>query len=64
MRGAGLEAVGKADDACDWLKCSKSTLYRLVREEGLPVVRLGKDLRFRPADIEKWLDGRLSNGAQ
>lgn len=47
-----------ADKASIWLAISRSQLYRLVKEEGLPAVRVGKSLRFRVADLERWLDGR------
>jgi len=29
-------------------------VYRLARERGLPVVRLGKYMRFQLAAIEQW----------
>jgi excisionase family DNA binding protein len=41
------------------LAVSRPTLYRLVRDHGLPVIRpTGNDMRFRPEDIERWLDSR------
>ena len=41
-------------------KCSRATLYRLVREEGLPTVRLRDlgDIRFDPKDVAEWLERR------
>jgi excisionase family DNA binding protein len=45
--------------ADEW-QISLATLYRLVREEGLPVVRLhGRaDMRIDPEDAAAWLEGR------
>lgn len=45
--------------ADEW-QTSVATIYRLVREEGLPVVRLHKraDMRFAPEDAEAWLQSR------
>jgi excisionase family DNA binding protein len=43
------------------LAVSRPTLYRLVRDHGLPVIRpTGNDMRFRPEDIEAWLDSRVT----
>ena len=45
--------------ADEW-QISLATLYRLVREEGLPVVRLHDkaDIRIDPADAAAWLESR------
>jgi excisionase family DNA binding protein len=46
--------------AARWSLSSRQ-IYRLITEQGLPVVRLGKRaVRFRPSDVEKWLSGRSS----
>jgi Helix-turn-helix domain len=45
--------------AAEW-QISLATLYRLVRQEGLPVVRLHDkaDIRIDPEDAAAWLEGR------
>jgi len=53
-----MEELLTAGEACRVLKVSKSTLYRLIREEGLPTIRPGKDRRFSPSDLQKWLETR------
>src|SRR5687768_11669834 len=35
---------------------SRTTLWRL-REHGLPFVRVGRQLRFDPREVERWLSG-------
>jgi excisionase family DNA binding protein len=42
------------------LRISRPTAYRLVKEAGLPVVRLieGGDLRVDPDDLDQWLSDR------
>jgi len=46
-------------EAAVLLRVSKPTIYRLVRDHGLPVVRpTGNDIRFRPEDLERWLEAR------
>jgi excisionase family DNA binding protein len=44
----------------DQWQVSLPTVYRLVREEGLPVVRLHSkaDIRIDPEDAAAWLEGR------
>ena len=44
-----------ADDVCELWKVRKSWLYDAVESGAIPVVRLGKQLRFRPADIAAYL---------
>jgi len=45
------------DDLSDYIKKPKATLYAW-RHRGLgpPAIRVGRDLRYRPADVEKWLE--------
>lgn len=31
------------------------------RGDGPPMVRLGRSVRYRPADIRTWINGRLSD---
>lgn len=39
----------------DYLHCHTSTIYRLLRENGLPGFKLGKSYRFVLSDIESWV---------
>jgi excisionase family DNA binding protein len=39
----------------DYLNCHYTTAYRLVRQSGLPTLRLGSDYRIRRADLEEWI---------
>ncbi len=44
-------------EVADLLGVSRATIYRLIQRNGLPFVRFGKELlRFRPADIEAWVE--------
>ena len=45
------------DLATDW-RVSRATIWRLVREAGLPAIRPHSELRFRPQDVERWLESR------
>jgi len=39
-----------------YLKISKSTLYKLVREGKIPCQKIGRHWRFRKETIDRWLD--------
>ena len=49
------------DDVCALLKVKKSWLYDTVESGALQAVRLGKQLRFRPSSLARYLDERVSN---
>jgi excisionase family DNA binding protein len=40
------------------LKVTPRTLYRLIHAGELPAVRVGRQWRFRRADLESWLTAR------
>jgi excisionase family DNA binding protein len=50
------------DDVCTLLKVKKSWLYDAVESGALEAIRLGKQLRFRPSALIRYLDERVSNG--
>ena len=37
------------------LRVSKSKMYRLIHQEGLPAVRLGSTYRIRQSDLDEFL---------
>jgi excisionase family DNA binding protein len=44
------------DELAVYLKISKSTLYKLVREGKIPSQKIGRHWRFRKGAIDHWLD--------
>jgi excisionase family DNA binding protein len=50
------------DDVCTLLKVKKSWLYDEVEAGRLDAIRLGKQLRFRPSDLARYLDERAKVG--
>ena len=44
-----------------YLKISKSTLYKLVREGKIPSQKIGRHWRFRKGAIDNWLAGTRVN---
>jgi excisionase family DNA binding protein len=44
------------DDVCALLKVRKSWLYDAVESGAIDAIRLGKQLRFRPSALARYLD--------
>ena len=40
----------------EWLKVSKTTVYRLISGGQIPSYRLGRAVRIRRRDVERWLE--------
>lgn len=52
------------DALAEYLKISKSTLYKLVQEGKLPGQKLGKRWRFHKEAIDEWLKQHPEKGAK
>ncbi len=48
------------DDVCALLKVKKSWLYDAVENGALDAIRLGKQLRFRPSSLLRYLEEQAS----
>jgi excisionase family DNA binding protein len=48
------------DDVCALLKVKKSWLYDAVESGALEAIRLGKQLRFRPSALIRYLEKRAN----
>jgi excisionase family DNA binding protein len=53
---AELQAFLTTEDVLGYLKVTPRTIYRLIRTGELPAVRIGRQWRFRRADLDDWLD--------
>jgi excisionase family DNA binding protein len=42
------------DEVADYLRVSRSTIYRLLKRNQLPALRIGNDLRFDVEEIDCW----------
>ena len=43
-------------EVADYLKISKSKIYYLVSQKQIPHLRLGRNVRIRESDLQKWLE--------
>ena len=49
-------------EVIDYLHINLRTLYRLLKAGRLPAVRVGRQWRFRKADVDAWLAGQRHGG--
>ena len=40
---------------------SERSVYRLIHEHGLPAYRVRGQYRFRPSEVDAWLDARRAD---
>jgi excisionase family DNA binding protein len=41
---------------CELLSIGRTTAYQLIAEHTIPAVRIGRAIRVRKTDVEKWLE--------
>lgn len=52
------------EELAEYLKVSKSTLYKLAQEGKLPSQKVGRHWRFHRETIDRWLgEGELQNAS-
>lgn len=47
-----------------YLGLVEQTVYRMVSRGEIPVVKLGRIIRFRKSTINKWLNGKTEGGGK
>ena len=53
-----LEQLLTLHELADRLQLSEKTIRRMIADGRLPCVRLGRQLRFLPGDVFRWLQAR------
>lgn len=56
--------IFNTDEACEYLKIARVTLYKYVREGTLPAFKMGKIWKFHKSSIDKWVEGRVKEDTQ
>lgn len=51
------------EQAMEVLALGRSKIYELVETEGLPIIRLGKSIRFPYKALEQWIEQRMQDVA-
>ncbi len=52
------ERLLTANEACEFLRCSKPTLHRWKSAGIVPHVRIGSNIRYKESDLQKVLTSR------
>jgi excisionase family DNA binding protein len=63
-RSRALEALLTPEELADYLKCSRTYAYQLLRLGEIPSLKLGKLRRIRRADAELYVQKKVSGGGQ
>jgi excisionase family DNA binding protein len=45
-------------DVMDYLRISHGTLDKLIKDQGLPCIKLDRKVLFRKADVDHWLESK------
>lgn len=59
----GADKLLTVDDLCEYLAVSKDFIYDEVRHGRLRASRIARQLRFRPADIDAFVEANAVSGA-
>lgn len=57
-----MENLLTPQEIADVLGVSKSTIYQWTHQEYIPHIKLGRFVRFRQSQVEKWLTQREIKG--
>jgi excisionase family DNA binding protein len=53
----------RVEEAAQSLSIGRSTLWELIRDGEIGVVRIGRSVRIPQADLERWIAGRVERVA-
>lgn len=56
MNSEALSAFLTTEEVLGCLKVNPRTIYRLIKSGDLPAVRIGRQWRFRRADLDAWIN--------
>ena len=59
-----MNEVLNVQQACEFLKIAKPTLYRCVRKGQIPAFKIGKALRFHKNSLTLWIEQRVTEDTQ
>jgi excisionase family DNA binding protein len=51
-----MDAIMTVPEVARYLKMSKSKLYYLIQRKQIPYIRIGRNVRIRESDLNRWLD--------
>jgi len=57
-----MEKLITIKDLGEWLQVSKSTIYQWTHAGFISHYKIPKGVRFKPSEVEKWLQKRRKKG--
>ena len=58
-----MEQLLRAARVAELLSVSERYVYQMASEGRIPCVKVGRSVRFRPSEIEAWLEGQVRASA-
>ncbi|MFQ6003209.1 MAG: helix-turn-helix domain-containing protein [Candidatus Zixiibacteriota bacterium] len=55
-----VKEVMDSGELAEYLGYTRRTIYKLIREEGLPATRIRGQFRFKKELVDRWLEERMS----
>jgi len=56
----GKKQLLTPDEVAEMLQIARKTVVVMAREERIPSIRIGRFVRFDPAEIDRWIDSQRS----
>jgi excisionase family DNA binding protein len=56
--GEGSDYLMTTQEVMDYLKVSRTKLWQLVKNEGLPAFKIVGDFRYRKSEVDAWLEAQ------
>lgn len=53
------DAIMTTEEACNYLKISKESLYDYVNRKEIPAFKFGRRWKFSKAALEKWVEEKM-----
>lgn len=64
MKPLIFENLWKVEEVAEYLRMSPNTIYDKVHSKTIPFLKIGRLVRFRPNEIEKWLNKQQESQCQ
>lgn len=58
------ETLWTREQVAEFLNVHVNTVGRMCKRDGLPHLKLGRAIRFRPADVRAWVGARVAVARQ
>ena len=59
-----MKEVLNLEDACEYLKLAKPTLYKYLRTGQVPAFKMGRMWRFHKETLDEWLRERVKTDTE